>query len=159
MKTSSLFSLAAILLITACGGGRDMTPTQVAEKYLTHLNKMEFKEAKAYGTEKTAGMLDLLAGMASMMPKNENTAFKVTGETIDGDKATVTYRTDGKDADESLTLVKQNGKWLVDMAKEDNMGAEGGDMMESLDAGMDSVMNATGEALQEAGAVMQEAAQ
>lgn len=157
MKTSFLFSLAATLLLAACGGG-NMTPTQVAEKYLTHLNKMEFKEAKAYGTEKTAGMLDLLAGMAAMMPKNENTGFKITGETIDGDKATVTYRNDGADADETLTLVKTDGKWLVDMAKEDNMGADGDAMMENLDAGVDSVLNATGEALQEAGAAMEQAA-
>ena len=159
MKTSFLLLLAATVLLAACGGGGDMTPTQVAEKYLTHLNKMEFKEAKEYGTEKTAGMLDLLAGMASMMPKNENTGFKISGEAIDGDKATVTYRSEGKDADETITLIKQDGKWLVDMAKEDGMGEESGDMMNDLDAGMDSIMDGAGEAMEEAGEAMQEAAQ
>ncbi|MBK9148009.1 MAG: DUF4878 domain-containing protein [Flavobacteriales bacterium] len=159
MKTPFLLSLATTVLLAACGGGGDMTPTQVAEKYLTHLNKMEFKEAKAYGTEKTAGMLDLMAGMASMMPKNENASFKISGEAIEGDKATVTYRTDGKDADETLSLVKQDGKWLVDMAKEDGMGEEGGDMMEDMSSGLDSLMEEGGEMMEEAGEAMQEAAQ
>lgn len=159
MKTPFLLSLATTVLLAACGGGGDMTPTQVAEKYLTHLNKMEFKEAKAYGTEKTAGMLDLMAGMASMMPKNENASFKISGETIEGDKATVTYRTDGKDADETLTLVKQDGKWLVDMAKEDGMGEESGEMMEDMSSGLDSLMEEGGEMMEEAGEVMEEAAQ
>lgn len=159
MKTPFLLSLATTVLLAACGGGGDMTPTQVAEKYLTHLNKMEFKEAKAYGTEKTAGMLDLMAGMASMMPKNESASFKISGETIEGDKATVTYRTDGKDADETLTLVKQDGKWLVDMAKEDGMGEESGEMMEDMSSGLDSLMEEGGEMMEEAGEVMEEAAQ
>ncbi|HRD53773.1 MAG TPA: DUF4878 domain-containing protein [Flavobacteriales bacterium] len=159
MKTPFLLALATTVILAACGGGGDMTPSQVAEKYLAHLNKMEFKEAKAYGTEKTAGMLDLLSGMAAMMPKTDNVSSKITGETIDGDKATVTYRTDGKDADETLTLIKQDGKWLVDMAKEEGMGDTGGDMMNDLDAGMDSLMDGAGEAMQEAGEVLEEAAQ
>ena len=46
MKTPFLLSLAAAALLAACGGGASDTPTQVAEKYLTHLNKMEFDEAK-----------------------------------------------------------------------------------------------------------------
>ncbi|MBK6343335.1 MAG: hypothetical protein IPF41_12295 [Flavobacteriales bacterium] len=84
-------------------------------------------------------MLDLLAGMASMMPKNENTGFKISGEAIDGDKATVTYRSEGKDADETITPDKAGRQWLVDMAREDGMGEESGDMMNDLDAGMDSI--------------------
>ena len=159
MKTPFLLSLAAAALLAACGGGASDTPTQVAEKYLTHLNKMEFDEAKKYGTEKTAGMLDLMSGMASMMPKNENPGFKISGETIDGEKATVTYRNDGKDADETLSLVKQDGKWLVDMAKEEGAGDTGSEVMEGLDATLDSTMNAAGEVMEEACEQMQEAAQ
>lgn len=157
MKTRFLLPLAATLILAACGGA-NLTPTQVAEKYLTHLNKMEFKEAKAYGTEKTAGMLDLMAGMAAMMPKGESTGFKITNEVIDGDKATVTYRNDGKDEDETLTLVKQDGKWLVDMAKEDGGGADGGDMLEEMESGADSVLQETGEAMEEAGEALKEEA-
>jgi len=157
MKTPFLLSIAAAALLAACGGGASDTPTQVAEKYLTHLKKMEFDDAKKYGTEKTGAMLDLMSGMASMMPKNENTGFKILSEVIEGEKATVTYRGDGAEADEVVTLIKQDGKWLVDMAKEEGAGDAGTDM--DMDMGLDTVMEDAGDAMQEAGEVMEEAAQ
>ena len=157
MKTSLLLSSATTFLLAACGGGGDMTPTQVAEKYLTHLKKMEFDDAKKYGTEKTGAMLDLMSGMASMMPKSESTGFKILSEAIEGEKATVTYRGEGSEADEVVTLVKQDGKWLVDMSKEEGAGDAGTDM--NMDMGLDSLMEDAGDAMEEAGAVMEEAAQ
>ncbi|MBX2980258.1 MAG: DUF4878 domain-containing protein [Flavobacteriales bacterium] len=138
MKFPVVLSIAFAALMTACGGGGS-TPSQVAEKFLTHTNKLEFKEAKAYATKSTGDMLDMIAGMAGMMgDKNEAKSFKITGETIDGDKATVTYRSEDKDADESLSLVKEDGKWLVNMSKEDmnkEDGAGAGDM--DMDMGLD----------------------
>lgn len=156
MKTRFLVSLAAAALLFACGGGAADTPTQVAEKYLTALNKQDFDAAKKLGTEKTVAMLDMIAPMMKMTgdAAKENTGFKILGEKIEGEKATVTYRSEGKDADETVTLVQKDGKWLVDMAKEDGAGSEGGDLMN-----MDSLMQDGSEVLQEGGEVLEEAAQ
>ncbi len=132
MRTPFLLALCTTVLLTACGGGAS-SPTQVAEQFLTHTNKMEFKEAKKYATKSTGEILDMIAGMAKMMGDNkEAKGFKITGETIDGDKATVNYRSDDKEADEQLQLIKEDGKWLVHMSKEDldkegGAGLEGGE--------------------------------
>ncbi|MCW5898436.1 MAG: DUF4878 domain-containing protein [Flavobacteriales bacterium] len=127
MKTPFLFALCTAVLLTACGGGAS-TPSDVASKFLDHTNKMEFKEAKKYATKATGEVLDMIGGMAAMMPKEDPKSFKILSEKIDGDKATVTYRTDGKEEDETLNLVKEDGKWLVNMSKEDMNKEESGDM-------------------------------
>lgn len=161
MKTRFVLSLAIAALIAACGGGGASTPSQVAEQYLTALNKMDFDAAKKLGTEKTGQMLDMMAPMMKMMgdAAKKEVGFKILGEKIEGEKATVTYRSDDKEADETLTLIQKDGKWLVDMAKEDNMGDAGADMMNDIDAGMDSAMNAAGDALEAAGEELKNAAQ
>lgn len=145
--TLSIFAALSIL-ISSCGGGAG--PKETAEKFLTHINNFQFEEAKAYATEGTASLLDMVAGFAAMSEeKPEATAFEILDVTEDGDKATVTYKNQGAEESETLTLVKQEGKWLVDMNKEDmnkedemgmeeDMGME--DMaMDSLSMGMDSL--------------------
>ncbi|MBK9175821.1 MAG: DUF4878 domain-containing protein [Flavobacteriales bacterium] len=156
MKTRSLLSLAVAALLAACGGGAADTPTQVAEKYLTALNKQDFDAAKKLGTEKTVAMLDMIAPMMKMMgdAAKEKSGFKILGEKIEGEKATVTYRGEGKDADETVTLVQMDGKWLVDMAKEEGGDTEGGDLMN-----LDSLMEDGSEVIEENGEVLEEAAQ
>ena len=62
----------------------------------------------------------MVAGMAGMMGEQPPApAYTIAGETIDGDTATVSYRSEGKEADESIKLVKEDGKWLVSVSKED----------------------------------------
>jgi ABC-type glycerol-3-phosphate transport system substrate-binding protein len=134
MRILSILAIAATTLFAACGGGSE-SPSEVATKFLTHIDKKEFKEAKAYGTKATGELLDMIASMASMMPAEETPGFTIKSENIDGDKATVTYRSNGKDEDETLSLVKENGKWLVSMSKEDLNKEEGaGDMDMDFDA-------------------------
>jgi hypothetical protein len=146
--TFSIFAALSIL-ISSCGGGA-AGPKETAEKFLTHINNLQFEEAKAYATEGTASLLDMVAGFAAMSDeKPESTAFEILDVTEDGDKATVTYKNEGAEEAETLTLVKQEGKWLVDfnkedMNKEDEMGMEDDmgmeDMaMDSLSMGMDSL--------------------
>lgn len=129
MRIFSVLAVAAATFFTACGGG-SATPSEVAGKFLTHIDKKEFKEAKAYGTKATGELLDMVAGMASMMPAEDPKGFTIKEEKIDGDKATVTYRSTGKDADETMNLVKENGKWLVSMSKEDLNKEEGAGEMD-----------------------------
>lgn len=137
MRFNLIIFAAAVLFISACGGGSSSEgPKEVASKFITHVNNMEFDKAKQYGTEATNGILDMVAGFAGMaQEKPENTGFEILDIKEDGDKATVTYRNEGADADETLNLVKQDGKWLVDINKED-MDKEdgmGGDDLGNID--------------------------
>jgi hypothetical protein len=153
MRFNLIMFAAAALFMAACGGGgaKGDGPKEVASKFIGHINNMEFDEAKKYSTEGTAGILDMLKGFAGMAEKPETTGFEILDVKEDGDKATVTYRNEGADSDETLNLVKQDGKWLVDinkedMNKEDDMG--GDDMGASFD--FDEALEDLGEEIEEA---------
>lgn len=101
-------------------------PKEVASKFIEHINNMEFDKAKQYGTKSTNDILDMIASFAGMaQEKPEATDFIILDVKEDGDKATVTYRNDGADEDESIQLVHQDGQWLVDMNKEEMDKEEG----------------------------------
>jgi len=127
-----LFSLAfvafAAMAIVSCGGKSD--PKSVAISFLEARNKMDYKTAKKYGTPETGKMLEMLESFSSMVPdsvKNlsKNSKVVIKGEPkIEGDKCTLvaTNTIGGESKDENVTLVKKDGKWLVNMSKDDNGG-------------------------------------
>ena len=77
----------------------------------------------------------MMAGFAKMGDKKDKKEPKFTmgEEKIDGDKATVSYKEDGKDGDQTVKLVKKDGNWLVEISKDD-MGKKG----DSKGSGMDN---------------------
>ncbi|MEI6853551.1 MAG: hypothetical protein WCL06_11935, partial [Bacteroidota bacterium] len=122
-KMKKLFSLVivaiVIVAVSACGGKKN-TPEAVAEKFLGHLNKKEYAEAKKLGTENTKQMLDMMESFSGMDKKAEVKDVKIENlkcETTE-DKAKCTYTAEAKE--ETIDLVKQDGNWLVDMKKEGN---------------------------------------
>jgi hypothetical protein len=119
-KLFSLVIVAIVMVaISACGGKKN-TPEAVAEKFLGHLNKKEYAEAKKLGTENTKQMLDMMESFAGMDKKAEVKDVKIENlkcETTE-DKAKCTYTAEAKE--ETIELVKQDGNWLVDMKKEGN---------------------------------------
>lgn len=131
-KSASSFlkvTLFGILLFNvSCS--KENEAEQVAEKFLTHINNFEFKEAKEYCDDKTApmiGMLESLSAMAKDMPKEEKATFKITGSEIKDDVATVKYNQTkgGETKEEKLVLKKIDGKWKVSMNKEDSNKEDG----------------------------------
>jgi len=113
--------MALAINLASCGSGGD--PSAVAEKFLTHLNKKEFEEAKAYASEGTVAMLDMMVQLNSMAEgmggAQEEPKEIVMGEcTIaeDGTTATCKYTADG--AEESIDLIQEGGEWKVNMPKE-----------------------------------------
>lgn len=155
--------LAASLFMAACGSKAD-GPKEVATKFLTHINAMEFEEAKQFGTKETNELLDMLKGFAAMggeEQKPEATAFEIKDAKEEGETATVTYRSEGSEEDETLNLVKQDGKWLVNISKEDMNkdedmgGAMDGAMEEGLDD-MGAAVDSLGNAIEEAAGQLQE---
>jgi hypothetical protein len=132
-KFSKLFTFA-LLILTSCGGGD--SPKSVAENFLKAMNKMDYETAKKYGSEDTGRLLDMMSGFANMIPDSakQEKSFEIKDEKIDGDKATVTYSQSGEVGEQTLDLVKIDGKWKVAMSKDSMNGEEGG----SIDSGATS---------------------
>ena len=121
-KLFSLVIVAIVIVAVSACGGKKNTPEAVAEKFLGHLNKKEYAEAKKLGTENTKQMLDMMESFSGMDKdkKAEVKDVKIENlkcETTD-DKAKCTYTAEAKE--QTIDLVKQDGNWLVDMKKEGN---------------------------------------
>src|SRR6187549_1735688 len=116
-KFQKLFSVAFVFLVS-CGGGD--SPKSVAENFLKAMNKMDYETAKKYGSEDTGRLLDMMSNFTNMMPDSarEEKSFEIKEERIDGDKATVTYVQSGEVGEQTLDLVKLDGKWKVAMSKD-----------------------------------------
>lgn len=103
----------ALVILANCGGKKG--PEGVAEKFLQHLNKKEYAEAKKLGTEATQQMISFLESFPSDEPV-EDMKIEDMKCTEDGATATCAYKENGKEA--SINLVKEGEVWLVDMPKE-----------------------------------------
>jgi len=121
-------AVLAVCTLFSCGGGNSSNPNEVAKSFLTAMNKADYEAAKKLGTDDTKKLLDMTATFAAMMPdsiKKLSAAKKVEtiGEPkIEGDKATVSYKESDSPEQKSLSLVKKDGKWLMQQSK-DNTGA------------------------------------
>lgn len=102
----------AVAVLASCGGGNGAD--KVATDYLTALKDKNYTKAKELGTKNTQDMLDALTSM-NMAPVIEE--VKDVKCTEEGDKATCTYCC-AKDGKNSISLVKEGDKWLVDEKKE-----------------------------------------
>ncbi|MDQ7962081.1 DUF4878 domain-containing protein [Flavobacterium lindanitolerans] len=139
MKTNTFRSIAgkAFLILgflsftffVSCSN--DSNPEAVAEKFLNHVNKGEFKEAKEYCDEQTAsliGMMESMAGAKKDELKKNDAKVEIISSEVKDDKATVKYKTVGGKAEaaaeQTLNLVKVDGKWKVTIDKE-NANKEG----------------------------------
>ncbi|WP_445457554.1 DUF4878 domain-containing protein [Flavobacterium sp. HNIBRBA15423] len=119
--------LGVLLFNVSCSEEADVEA--VAEKFLTHINKLEFKEAKEYCDEKLASIFGMLEGSTTMfkdISKENVPTFKIKGLEIKDDVATVKYvqTKDGETKEETLILKKIEGKWKVSSNKEDVNGID-----------------------------------
>lgn len=123
-------SLAAVAMISfalfSCSSKSD--PKDVAKNFLNALTQMDYEGAKKYGTPETGKMLEMLSSFATMMPDSAKANARkikidIKDAKTEGDKCSVTYHNSEKKDDQVLTLVKKDGKWLVDMSKDDSMNA------------------------------------
>ncbi|HEU4496198.1 MAG TPA: DUF4878 domain-containing protein [Flavobacterium sp.] len=141
-KAFLVLGFLSFSLFASCSN--DSNPEAVAEKFLNHVNKGEFAEAKEYCDEQTASLIGMMESMAAgkkeELKKNDGKIEIISSE-IKDDKATVKYKTVGgkapaSDKEQSLSLVKVDGKWKVTINKED-ANKEGGAKPEA--AGSDSL--------------------
>jgi len=128
----------ATLMFVGCNKGNN--PKAVAGTWLTAFYHMDYEAAKKVSTDETKGLLTQLAQFSGMVPDSTKQQYKkitvdVKEAKEDGDKAEVTYllndptSKDASSKEQTLHLVKQNNKWLVQFSKNDSMGGDdkGGD--------------------------------
>ncbi len=112
--------LAAGMIFSACE--TIQTPEQVAKDFLEYLEKGEFDEAKKLGTKDTHEVLEsfkVFGELGEEFGETEDAEPRKISDVkceIEGDEAKCTYMAD--DEKEEIFLVKEDGKWLVDMKKE-----------------------------------------
>ena len=105
----------AIISLNACKHAD--TPEKVAEKFLKHINKKEFTDAKKLATDSSAASIDMLESFSKMGgDQAKESKIENLKCTENGNKATCNYNENGEA--KKLDLVKKDGKWLVEMKKE-----------------------------------------
>jgi hypothetical protein len=113
MKKIYLYLLFTLFFI-ACGNGN--SPKGVAFTFLTHVKSENYQEAKKYGTESTAKMLNLSIGMSTnKKDRAKSKGFKILRETITGDEATVVYFDEDMQKEEAILMTKIDGLWKVNL--------------------------------------------
>jgi hypothetical protein len=110
------FVVLVIATLLSCSN-KSNTPEAVAEKFLNHLNKQEYSEAKKLGTQATGEYLDMLESQKKATDEELESPV-ITELSCDEreNEAFCTYKTNGET--QSINLVKQEDQWLVDMKKE-----------------------------------------
>lgn len=109
MKKYLFIVLVAVLGLTACSSG----PTDVAKNFSENLAQGKVDEAKKYATESTGKLLDMASGFGGIKVK-PNFKFDAIKDSIVGDKAWVFFK-DENGEQQTVELVKVDGKWLVDV--------------------------------------------
>lgn len=129
-------------LLAGSGCSNENSPRDVAENFLSYYGKNEFDQAKQYGTEETDRLLDMMNGFNKMMADSllKERRYEIISEKVEGNVATVVYReSDSNEPSQSMTLIREDGKWMVSMNKESINASEG----EEMDAGATSTDSET----------------
>lgn len=113
----ALFAVISLFFAAGCGGN---SPKSVALKWHKAIIAGDLKAANAVSTDKTTAANAMIIGCLQDKENEEVKKFlalKYDTESINGDKAVVSPSAGAED-NEKIKLVKQNGKWLVDVDKE-----------------------------------------
>lgn len=116
------FSLYFLLLFLA--GCSKENPKYVAQKFLSASARMEYDEAKKYATPATAKLLDMLSAASDLTPDSVKQRMEASFEIVKEYKrndtlSIVLYHMKNSDTDQTLNVVKREGKWLVNVSKEE----------------------------------------
>ena len=133
MKNSVMLLFVAIVAVFMSACAQPNKPENVVKEFVMALDSKDFKKAADLGTDDTDKMVELLKSFAAMQgDKKEAGADKTEKHakaekitcTETGDKATCKFCCTAEGKDEDYQLVKKDGKWLVDMKKDNNIGGD-----------------------------------
>lgn len=125
--TFSVLLMMAVISVSCNKGGAK----EAATTWLNSFYHLDYETAKTVSTEETKTFIATLQQFTSMIPdsnkkERKKVVIKVKSVKEDGDKAIAVYTTsDSPDKDQTLPLVKQNGKWLAQFSKNDQMNGAG----------------------------------
>lgn len=112
----ALVASLGLLLASGCGGNPS-SPEDVAASYADALLNGDLKKANKLSTARTesanAFLITMISQQKEQNPDEVKAVGKVKETVVDGDKATVYF----EDGTSSVTLVKVDGDWKVDMKK------------------------------------------
>ena len=146
-----LVSFSTLLLVALMSVSCNKnSPKDVASAWLNSFYHLDYETAKKSSTEDTKSLLATLQQFTNMVPDSNKKEMKKITVNVkdvkeDGDKAVATYTTsDNPGKDQSLNLVKQSGKWLVQFSKNDQMGGAADSTGTEQPMGADSTSPAGG---------------
>jgi hypothetical protein len=101
-------------IVVSCGGGGS-GPTAVAKAFMTAVEKNDPKAMEKSATKETVAIMAMFGEKAADTMKEYG---KITNSTekIDGNTATVSLTFENGKTEE-ITLIKDGGKWLVNVSK------------------------------------------
>ncbi|TVQ88520.1 MAG: DUF4878 domain-containing protein [Bacteroidetes bacterium] len=117
-------AIATVFMFHACK--TTDRPEKVTEDFMYHLLAGEFEKAAELGTESTKQMMEMFKALESLggeeMVDDTFTPERIKDIEceVDGDNAICRFEEDGEMSE--VNLVRVDGKWLVDMKKEDPFG-------------------------------------
>jgi len=114
LKRALMVIAAASLALgmASCGGS---SPTAAAKAFIAAVEKGDSKAMEKVATKNTVALIGMFGEKAADSMK-EYGKITNTAEKIDGDKATVSLTFENGETEE-LTLIKDDGKWLVNISK------------------------------------------
>jgi hypothetical protein len=101
-----------VLSMTSCGGG---SPTTTAKAFISAVEEGDAKAMEKVATKDTVALIGMFGEKIAESMK-EYGKITNTAEKIDGDKAAVSLTFENGETEE-VTLIKQDGKWLVNISK------------------------------------------
>ena len=112
MALIAITAASLALVIASCGGS---SPTAAAKAFIDAAQKGDAKAMEKVATNDTVKLMGLFGEKLSDSLKEYG---KITNasEKIDGDKAVVSLAFENGQKEE-IPLVKENGKWLVNISK------------------------------------------
>lgn len=123
-NTSVIFIFLLLILMSSCSiFQKKNTPEYVTKQFLTNFQKLEFDEASKYGTENTKMMIAFFKNIMGMMPADKRDSIQIPKANVEIKKCIVYGNTAkcayiANDKLDTLDLLKVDGKWLVDLKKE-----------------------------------------
>jgi hypothetical protein len=100
--------LSMVVILVGCSSG----PSDTAKEFLSRIASGEISKANELATESTAKLIGIASSFGGL-PVDPDFDFQLIEEKIDGNKATVKYKSKPNGKVEVIKLVKLNGKWKV----------------------------------------------
>ena len=138
-KSSLLITFIAVIL-SSC----TQSPSDTAKDYLEAVKNNEFEKAKSFATKDLQVNLTYSSNSADI-DLHKDRSFDIISEKINGDMANVSYKTINKGIanpkEQTIRLVKQNGKWLVSNLDPGKREREANEKIEQLKVELKSLFD------------------